>query len=151
MIDADARWRLFLFADTAAPDTADSRLRTLCDRLLDDPASPLRRHAPADADIDSVIDVRAVMQQAFRDLNITDLPRLLRPAKGALGLTDYEKAFCPDLKAGPDIFDLRRVDRKDGAMVIVRPDQYVADILPLDDFDRLAAFFGDVLLPRNAG
>ena len=150
VIDADARWRLFLFADSTAPDAANSRLRTLCDQLLDDPASPLRRHAPADADIDSVIDVRAVMQQGFRDLNITDLPRLLRPAKGGLGLTDYEKAFCPDLKAGPDIFDLRRVDRKDGAMVIVRPDQYVADILPLDDFDRLSAFFDNVLLPRNA-
>ena len=31
--------------------------------------------------------------------------------------------------------------------MIVRPDQYVADVLPLDGFDRLAVFFGGVMLP----
>ena len=39
---------------------------------------------------------------------MNDLPEL-RPAKGTLGLTDYEKAFCPDLENGPDIFDLRGI------------------------------------------
>ncbi|MEC7049669.1 MAG: 3-hydroxybenzoate 4-monooxygenase, partial [Pseudomonadota bacterium] len=113
-------------------------------------ASPLVRHAPADADIDAVIDVRAVLQQGFREIDMNDLPALLRPAKGTLGLTDYEKAFCPDLKNGPDIFDLRGIDRGDGAIVIIRPDQYVADVMPLDGFDRLAAFFGGVMLPHLA-
>ena len=89
-------------------------------------------------------------QQGFRDIDITFLPEL-RPAKGTLGLTDYEKAFCPDLKNGPDIFDLRRINRADGAAVIVRPDQYVADILLLDGFDRLTAFFSRVLLPHKTG
>ena len=147
VIDADARWRLFLFADAATPDAGDSRLRALCTRLLDDPASPLRRHVHEQADIDSVIDVRAVMQQGFRDIDTNSLPALLRPAKGKLGLTDYEKAFCPDLKNGPDIFDLRHINREAGAIVIVRPDQYVADILPLDGFERLSAFFEPLLLP----
>ena len=150
VIDADTRWRLFLFADSAAPNAEGSRLRVLCDRLVDDPASPLVRHAPADADIDAVIDVRAVLQQGFREIDMNDLPALLRPAKGTLGLTDYEKAFCPDLKNGPDIFDLRGIDRGDGAIVIIRPDQYVADVMPLDGFDRLAAFFGGVMLPHLA-
>ena len=150
MIDADTRWLLFLFADSAAPNAEGSRLRVLCDRLVDDTASPLVRHAPADADIDAVIDVRAVLQQGFREIDMNDLPALLRPAKGALGLTDYEKAFCPDLKNGPDIFDLRGIDRGDGAIVIIRPDQYVADVMPLDGFDRLAAFFGGVMLPHLA-
>lgn len=150
VIDADTRWRLFLFADSAAPNAEGSRLRVLCDRLVDDTASPLVRHAPADADIDAVIDVRAVLQQGFREIDMNDLPALLRPAKGTLGLTDYEKAFCPDLKNGPDIFDLRGIDRGDGAIVIIRPDQYVADVMPLDGFDRLAAFFGGVMLPHLA-
>ena len=150
VIDADTRWRVFLFADSAAPNAEGSRLRVLCDRLVDDTASPLVRHAPADADIDAVIDVRAVLQQGFREIDMNDLPALLRPAKGTLGLTDYEKAFCPDLKNGPDIFELRGIDRGDGAIVIIRPDQYVADVMPLDGFDRLAAFFGGVMLPHLA-
>ncbi|HAG23283.1 MAG TPA: hypothetical protein DCG64_00220 [Alphaproteobacteria bacterium] len=64
-----------------------------------------------------------------------------------LGLTDYEKTFCPDLKNGPDLYDLRDINREEGCIVIVRPDQYVAEILPLDGFDELSAFFDRILLP----
>ena len=74
---------------------------------------------------------------------------MLLPRKGRFGLVDYEKAYCPDLKNGPDIFDLRGIDREKGAMVVVRPDQYVANVLPLDAHDELAAFFGRFLLDRQ--
>jgi phenol 2-monooxygenase len=149
VIDADARWRLFAFADVDAPSSDDNLLAGLCDFLANNPASPLGRHTPPGADIDAVIDVRAVVQQGFRDVNITDLPALLRPAKGDLGLVDYEKVFCPDMKNGPDIFDLRSIDRSAGCVVIVRPDQYVAHILPLDAHAELANFFSGVLLPQD--
>ena len=33
------------------------------------------------------------------------------------------------------------IDRERGCMVVVRPDQYVAHVLPLDGFEPLAAFF----------
>ena len=59
---------------------------------------------------------------------------------------DYEKAFAPDLKAGADIFDLRGVDRERGVVVVVRPDQYVAHVLPLEARADLAAFFAAFLL-----
>jgi phenol 2-monooxygenase len=71
---------------------------------------------------------------------------MLLPRKGRFGLVDYEKAYCPDLKSGQDIFDLRGIERERGAMVVVRPDQYVANVLPLDAHDELAAFFGRFLL-----
>ena len=74
---------------------------------------------------------------------------MLLPRKGRFGLIDYEKAYCPDLKNGPDIFDLRGIDRAKGAMVVVRPDQYVANVLPLDAHDELAAFFAAFLLDRR--
>jgi phenol 2-monooxygenase len=47
-----------------------------------------------------------------------------------------------------DIFDLRGIDRNRGAMVIVRPDQYVANILPLAATDDIDAFFGRLMLAR---
>jgi phenol 2-monooxygenase len=74
---------------------------------------------------------------------------LLLPRKGRFGLIDYEKAFCPDLEHGPDIFVLRGIDRALGAMVIVRPDQYVANVLPLGAHDELAAFFAAFMLDRT--
>jgi len=145
VVRADARWRLFVFADRDAP-APDSRFMTLLAFLDSDPRSPVRKFTGPAEDPDSVIDLRAVMQQGFRDLNITDLPPLLRPAKGQLGLTDYEKVFSPDLKNNQDIFDLRSINRDTGCLVIVRPDQYVADVMPLDDHDALAGFFNGVLL-----
>ena len=99
----------------------------------------MRRFTPADADIDSVIDVRGIYQQCHRELKVEELPRMLLPRKGRFGLIDYEKAFTPDLKNGPDIFDLRGIDRGQGAMVVVRPDQYVANVLPLDAHEELGA------------
>ena len=147
VVKADARWRLFAFADEADPRDADSRLAALLHFLGSDPRSPVRRFTPQGQPLDSVIDCRAVLQQGFREINITDLPPLVRPPKGNFGLTDYEKIFCPDLKNGPDLYDLRSINRNDGCIVIVRPDQYVAQILPLDAYGELAGFFDAVLLP----
>ncbi len=148
-IEADARFRLFLFAPAADAGAPGGPVATLCDWLEHDPASPLRRHTPRGADIDSVIDTRAVFQQGFRDLAYERMPTLLRPHVGAHGLCDYEKVFCADLKRGEDLFALRGIDRAAGCIVIVRPDQYVGHLLPLDARAELAAYFAGIL--RTAG
>ena len=96
-----------------------------------------------------MIDVRAVFQQAHRDLSLEAMPALLLPQKGKYGLRDYEKMFCPDLKSGNDIFDMRGIDRKQGCMVVVRPDQYVAHVLPLDAYEELSSFFAGFMRQRN--
>ena len=70
---------------------------------------------------------------------------MLVPRKGRFGLIDHEKVFCPDPKAG-DIFDLRGIDRDAGCMVVVRPDQYVAHVLPLDGHEQLADFLAEILV-----
>ena len=142
---ADGRWRLYAFADAAEPADPASRLRALCEHLEHSPDSPLRRYTPAGADVDSLFDVRVVFQQHHRDLALADLPALLLPRKGRYGLVDYEKAFAPDPKSG-DIFDLRRIAREQGALVVVRPDQYVSHVLPLDAYAELAAFFAPLLV-----
>ena len=77
------------------------------------------------------------------------MPPLLLPQKGRYGLRDYEKIFCRDARAGQDIFAMRGIDRKSGCMVIVRPDQYVAHILPLDAYAELTAFFDAFMLPAS--
>ncbi|MEP7061873.1 MAG: FAD-binding monooxygenase [Betaproteobacteria bacterium] len=141
---ADAAWRLYAFGDASA-----RKLHALMAFLQDAAESPVRRFTPADADIDSVIDVRAVYQQQHRALKVETLPQLLLPRKGRLGLVDYEKAYAPDLRNGPDIFDLRGIDRPVGALVVVRPDQYVAHVLPLDAHGALARFFEGFLLDRR--
>jgi phenol 2-monooxygenase len=143
---ADGRFRIFIFSDSGDPAAAGSPVRALCDFLGESPDSPGKRYTPADADIDSVIDVRAVFQQAHGELAIEAMPPLLLPRKGRYGLIDYEKMFCPDLRNGHDIFAMRGIDRNEGCMVVVRPDQYVAHVLPLDGHAALAAYFDGFML-----
>jgi phenol 2-monooxygenase len=138
---ADGRWRIYIFAGAGDPVAPASSIRGLCDFLSDDRLSPIRRYTPAGADIDSSIDVRAVFQQAHAALDIVAMPSLLFPAKGRYGLRDYEKMFCPDLGSGHDIFAMRGINRAKGCMVVVRPDQYVAQVLPVSAHGELATFF----------
>jgi phenol 2-monooxygenase len=77
------------------------------------------------------------------------MPSLLLPAKGKYALRDYEKMFCADRRADHDIFALRGIDRQAGCMVVVRPDQYVAHVLPLDGERQLAGFFDGFMTPAS--
>ncbi len=146
MIKADGRWRLIAFAGVEDNGQADKPVASLCSYLSEHSNSPVVRYTPKNADIDSVIDVRAVFQSAHQALSIEAMPQLLLPGKGRYKLVDYEKIFCPDLKNSRDVYDTRGIDRAHGALVIVRPDQYVAGVLPLDDFKSLSAFFDQFML-----
>lgn len=141
---ADGRWRLYLFADNVDPHSPMSKVRQLCDFLAQSPLSPLRRYTrPAD-NSDAVLDVRAVYRQDHRALMLENLPDLLFPRKGRFGLTDYEKVFTADSTGAAGIFEQRGISDQ-GAIVIVRPDQYVANVLPMDGFTELGEFFEPVL------
>lgn len=149
---ADGRWRLFAFGGRDDLIMPHSRMHALCDFLAVSPDSPIRAYTPPDADIDSVIDVRAIVQQDHRKLDVTLIPPFLVPPKGRYGLTDYEKVFCadPDAATG-DIFTLRGIDRLHGCLIVVRPDQYVANVLPLDAVDELSAFFKTFMIATTTG
>jgi len=149
VIRADGRFRIFAFAGASNPATSSSAIRQLCNFLTVNQDSPVRKYTRRGDDIDAVIDVRAVFQQSHRELPIEALPTLLLPQKGRYGLHDYDKMFCVDIKGGNDIFAMRSIDREAGCMVVVRPDQYVADVLPLDGYKQLAAFFDGFMLPQS--
>ncbi|MEV4774036.1 FAD-dependent monooxygenase [Microbacterium sp. LWH12-1.2] len=138
---ADGRWRIYAFADTDASSLASWATGA---------APVLARFTPAGADVDAVFDVKAVYQQRYDEFEITSVPELFLPKTGPLGLTDWEKVYAagPTVWASADIFAERELSR-DGVVVVVRPDQYVAAVLPLDDVSELAEFLGGALLPAG--
>jgi phenol 2-monooxygenase len=103
------------------------------------------RHTRPGEDVDAVIDFRAVFQQTFDQLAYEQMPSLLKPKTGKLGLQDHEKIFCVDHKGAGDIFAMRGIDRQQGCLIVVRPDQYVAHVLPLNAYEELSAFFAGIL------
>lgn len=144
LVKADGRWRIFIFGDRNSPlDTASASYK-LINFLATAPESPVHRYTPAGADIDAVIDVYSIFQQ--QDLAIESLPDYLWPAKGKYGLRDYEKTFYAT--EDKDVFAERGINREQGCMVIVRPDQHIANILPLDAHAQLSAFFAEFMLEQ---
>lgn len=139
---ADGRWRVYAFADAAAP-AEWSALSRWAAWMTDAPDSPVQAHTPAGAQRDSVLDVKVVLQQRHADVDLGQVPALFLPRTGPFELVDYEKVFAAD--PADDVFDARGVDRG-GCVVVVRPDQYVAAVLPLDGTAELAAFFRQHLL-----
>ncbi|GAB3120841.1 FAD-dependent monooxygenase [Glaciibacter psychrotolerans] len=142
---ADGRWRLYAFADAAAAGEP-SALTDWATWLQTSPDSPLLVHTPAGSDIDSIFDVKVVYQQDHTGVDLGRVPAVFMPKTGPFGLTDYEKQYATH--PAQDIFELRGLDRG-GVVVVVRPDQYVANVLPLDATEELAAFFRQLLLPAG--
>ena len=139
--EADGRWRIYAFAGRD-----DTTLRALAHWLEADPQSPVIKYTRTGENIDAIIDVRAIFQGTFDQLDYATMPRFFKPTKGKFALQDYEKIFCVDHKRHGDIYDMRGIDRDRGCMVIVRPDQYTAHILPLTATDDLATFFDRILV-----
>ncbi|MCM3500824.1 FAD-dependent monooxygenase [Microbacterium sp. P26] len=132
---ADGRWRVYVFAD--AEGSALREWATAAREIVE-------RLTPAGADLDAVFDVKAVYPGRWED--VVDVPDLFRPRSGPLGLTDWEKVFAaaPSAWTSADIFAERGI-AAEGAVVVVRPDQYVAHVLPLTDPAGLERFFAGVM------
>ena len=145
LVKADGRWRIFLFGDMKTPTDPSSAAYQFIDFLANDESSPVQKYTPKGADIDSVFDTYAVFQQ--QDLSMHDLPDYLWPAKGKYALRDYEKVFHAD--KSNDIYDLRGVDRSAGCVVVVRPDQHIATILPVTAHEELTKFFDVFMIEQK--
>lgn len=134
---ADGRWRIYVFADSPAAGEP-SKVETLADCLANDPASPVLAHTPEGADRNSLFDVKVIYQQHYTDVDITKVPKAFKATHGPFDLIDQDQIFATN--DDDDIFAGRDISR-DGAIVVVRPDQYVAHVLPVDATEELAAFF----------
>jgi phenol 2-monooxygenase len=142
---ADGRWRIYVFAD-AAPAGASAAVGALGDWLAQSPDSPLRRATPSDRDANAWFDLKLIYQQAHIDVDPGQVPAVFMPRVGRFDLIDYSGVYAAT--PGDDIFERRGVDRS-GAIVVVRPDMYVAHVLPLAATEALGRFFREVTLPQR--
>uniref|UniRef100_UPI003B3BB00B FAD-dependent monooxygenase n=1 Tax=Pseudactinotalea sp. TaxID=1926260 RepID=UPI003B3BB00B len=141
---ADGRWRLYAFAD------AERSALTEWAEWMASLRAPLALFTPPDGDADAVFDVKVVYQQGFEEIDIHTVPEVFRPRTGPLGLMEWEKVYAagPSAWTDVDIVAERGISR-DGAVVVVRPDQYVAHVLPLTARAELTDFLAQSLLPAR--
>ena len=138
---ADGRYRIYAFSDADG-----SALNAWAEWMLHGEDSPLGLFTPPGGDDDARFDVKLITQQDYHDVDLLEVSPLFFPRLGPFRLKSYEKVWAaiPD----DDIFEARGVSR-DGAIVVVRPDHYVAAILPLDSRGELTEFFRPVLLEQR--
>ena len=142
---ADGRWRIYVFADPAQAG-APSPVTDLAHWLDTAPESPLAA-TPEGADRDAWFDVKVIYQQDHTGIDLNAVPAVFKPEVGPYQLTDLAKVYGADPNA--DIFEERGLDRG-GVVVVVRPDQYVANVLPLTATAELGEFFAPLLPVRQS-
>ncbi|MEU7992532.1 FAD-binding monooxygenase [Rothia amarae] len=140
---ADGRYRLYVFADDA-PVQEKSTVDALAEKLLHDPRSPFVQFRKESDDISTLIEPNVIYQSEYTTFTCPEVPEIFRPPVGELGLDYWEKIYS--VIPENNIFDVRGIS-KDGSVVIVRPDQYVAAVLPLNDFEGICAYFEGALAP----
>ncbi|WP_026544391.1 FAD-binding monooxygenase [Arthrobacter sp. 35/47] len=133
---ADGRWRIYVFADEPLPGNP-SKVADFAEWLANSAESPLAA-TPEGADLDAWFDVKVIYQQDHKSIDINAVPAVFKPQVGPFRLNYLEKVF--GVNPAEDIFELRGLDRG-GVVVVVRPDQYVANVLPLTASAELGAFF----------
>ncbi|BEI84614.1 hypothetical protein CcaverHIS002_0500150 [Cutaneotrichosporon cavernicola] len=135
---ADGKYRIYVFADPPKAGQP-SKVADLGRWLQEDPASPIqgRQHW---------FDVKVIYQQRHNDFELLDTPDVFRPAYGKFGVRQYDRIF--GVHPQVDIFEERGLSRE-GVVVVVRPDQYVAQVLPLTATKELAEYFAGVMPLRR--
>ena len=144
LAEADGRWRIYVFADSARAGEP-SAVADLARWLTEAPDSPLAA-TPDGLDRDAWFDVKVIYQQDHTGVDLTSVPAVFKPQVGPFGLNNLAQVFGADPQE--DIFELRGLDRS-GVVVVVRPDQYVAHVLPLTATSELAGFFAPLLPARR--
>ncbi|KAJ7321851.1 FAD binding domain-containing protein [Mycena albidolilacea] len=130
---ADGRWRLIVFAGDLGRPNQLQRFNDFCSRLTNAHDSPIKKYTPPDADLNSVIEVLTLTSSPRKALSYSAFPELARPFVGRFRYPTYDQIFSDELSyldGGGEAYSGYGVDPNGpGCVVIVRPDQHVADVL----------------------
>jgi phenol 2-monooxygenase len=141
--EADGRWRVYVFADAAAPATRGTATAEFAEWWSDGLDSPRARFTPGDGDDDAVFDTKVIYRQDYTMFDPSDVPAAFKPRKVPYGLVDTNQIFAAG--HGRDAHRDRGIG-EGGAVVVVRPDMYVSAVLPLTATQDLIDFFAAHML-----
>ncbi|PGH20104.1 hypothetical protein AJ80_03672 [Polytolypa hystricis UAMH7299] len=150
-LPSDGRWRILVFPGDITTPTALSRYTSLGTKLAAK-NSFLHRFTPPGAKIDSVIEILTIHSAPRRDIELTDLPEIFHPYCETIGW-DYWKVFADDEsyhEGHGQCYENLGLERKGaGAVVVLRPDQYVSWVGEMGDYEGLEKFFGGFMVERK--
>ncbi|RFU31377.1 hypothetical protein B7463_g4966, partial [Scytalidium lignicola] len=150
-LPSDGRWRLVIFAGDISVPAFARRLEKLA-QYLDSDDSPVRKYTAPGSDIDSFIEPIVVLSGKRLAVEQEQIPKFFTPINGPWKMTDLHKVFVDDehYNSGHGhAYELYGIDPEEGAIAVVRPDQYVSMITALGDHNSIGDFFSGFVLPQN--
>lgn len=150
LLPSNGRWRLIIFTGDLSISTQKARLDQLGERLAR-PDSVLNRFTPANARYDSVIELLSVHAGPRTGRTIFDFPEVFRPYDEVEGY-DYWKIYVDDEsyhEGHGEMYKNYGIDPEQGCSIILRPDQYVSYVGPMDAYDEMDKFFSAFMIPQR--
>ncbi|PLB46453.1 phenol 2-monooxygenase, partial [Aspergillus steynii IBT 23096] len=150
-LKSDGRWRMMAFVG----DLGLSENRTRLDKLgkyLDSSDSPVHRFRPANSDIDSLIEPIFVGHGKRHEIELEQIPECFYPITGKNQIRDLHKIYFDDEsynKGHGQAYEFLGISPQKGAIIIVRPDQYVSAVVGLDEYEKIGEFFEGFLIPKE--
>ncbi|KAH7061280.1 putative phenol 2-monooxygenase [Macrophomina phaseolina] len=147
---SDGRWRVVVLAgDVVGIEGQMQRVERLCEEV----DGLRRRVAPEGKRAEEVIDVVAIHCAERGAVEIFDFPEVLRPVDEMRGVA-YDKIWVDEMQELDQDCDGRAyekwgVDRPKGAVLVMRPDQYIGWIGELEGVQGMERYFQGVLNVRN--
>lgn len=150
LLKSNGHWRVVIFPGDIRIPAQREKLIKLGERL-DGQDSFLRRFTPGSARYDSVIELLAVHAAPRTDTTVFDLPEVFRPFDELDGW-DYWKIFVDDQsyhEGHGHIYQNLGIDPSRGCAIILRPDQYVSYVGPMDNYEAMDRFLAGFMLPQH--
>ena len=151
LLKSNGTWRVIVFAGNLGTPKQTEKLATI-GKGLGGSNSFVRRFTPKGNKVDSVFEILAVHSGRRQQTTIFDFPEIFRNFDERDGW-DYSKISVDDQsyhEGHGHIYDNFGIDPEVGCVVILRPDQYISYIGPVDDYDTLDKFFSGFMIPQDA-
>ncbi|KAH7384134.1 FAD binding domain-containing protein [Phaeosphaeria sp. MPI-PUGE-AT-0046c] len=148
VLRSEGKWRVVVFGGNVTNGNQRGRLEKLAAVLQ----AMTRCFTLPSADMDSVIEPILVLSSKFSETEQESIPDYFWPVSGKWGIRDLHKTYIDDehYNAGHGhAYDRYGVESSVGAVVIVRPDQYVSKITTLNDAVGIEKFFQGCLLEQK--
>ncbi|PYI05529.1 phenol 2-monooxygenase [Aspergillus sclerotiicarbonarius CBS 121057] len=150
-LKSDGRWRVIAFVGDPSVSQNMAALKSLGDYLSSD-ESPLRVFRLKNGDADSLIEPILVGYGKRHGVELAQVPECFYPMTGKNHIRDLHKIFFDDESYNQGhghVYEHLGISPDKGAIVIVRPDQYVSAVFSLDGYRRIGPFFEGFMIPQE--
>ncbi|KAJ5188266.1 Monooxygenase FAD-binding [Penicillium cf. griseofulvum] len=155
-LESDGRFRVLVLAGDIRNPIQKQRIETLSRTLAGHSgsnSSPLGRYLGIPGRFESPVDVFTVHASPWKGVEFFDFPEILRPFDSVKGWA-YEKIWCDDAclfdrYCDGTAYKKWGVDRVLGALVVIRPDQYIGWVGELGDVEEMTQYLDGILVKKS--